>query len=414
MVSRRPRAAGPRARDRRRLAPRARAGRRVRPAPRGAAQRAGLDVGHFPDSFTHSTLGGWIATRSSGMQSDKYGDIADLTRAVAGRHAGRACSSRGRCPRTRPARACARWCSAARAGSGSSPRRRCTCTGCPSERVILGYLFPDWARALAAMREHRRERGGAVGHPRVRRATRRSSPSPRKKAPTPVDRLKSRGAAGLSCGGGASFDLDADVPGVHRLRGQRGATSTRQRKLVGGSSSRHGGVCIGSRPGRALRPEEVRHARTSATTCSTAARSPTCRRPRRRGAPLPVLYDDVMAAARGAFAASACAAGSCATSRTRTTRARACTSRSRSSPSGAARPARAVRRRQGGDPAGVHRLRRDAVAPPRGRHGARARGSSRTSRRPASRCCARCSTAWTPARNLNPGKIVPSKTRGLA
>src|SRR5688572_24077860 len=31
----------------------------------------GWTLGHFPDSFTHSTLGGWIATRSSGMQSDR-------------------------------------------------------------------------------------------------------------------------------------------------------------------------------------------------------------------------------------------------------------------------------------------------------------------------------------------------------
>src|SRR5205814_6109443 len=36
----------------------------------------GYTFGHFPDSFTHSTVGGWIATRSSGMQSDRYGDIA--------------------------------------------------------------------------------------------------------------------------------------------------------------------------------------------------------------------------------------------------------------------------------------------------------------------------------------------------
>ena len=42
----------------------------------------GFTLGHFPDSFTHSTLGGWIATRSSGMQSDAYGDIADLTRGL--------------------------------------------------------------------------------------------------------------------------------------------------------------------------------------------------------------------------------------------------------------------------------------------------------------------------------------------
>ncbi|BDI23705.1 FAD-binding oxidoreductase [Herbiconiux sp. L3-i23] len=42
----------------------------------------GWTLGHFPDSFTHSTLGGWVATRSSGMQSDKYGDIADIARGM--------------------------------------------------------------------------------------------------------------------------------------------------------------------------------------------------------------------------------------------------------------------------------------------------------------------------------------------
>jgi alkyldihydroxyacetonephosphate synthase len=38
----------------------------------------GVTLGHFPDSFLHSTLGGWIATRSAGMQSDKYGKIEDM------------------------------------------------------------------------------------------------------------------------------------------------------------------------------------------------------------------------------------------------------------------------------------------------------------------------------------------------
>ena len=42
----------------------------------------GWTMGHFPDSFMWSTLGGWIATRSTGMQSDKYGDIADITRGL--------------------------------------------------------------------------------------------------------------------------------------------------------------------------------------------------------------------------------------------------------------------------------------------------------------------------------------------
>ena len=42
----------------------------------------GWTIGHFPDSFTHSSIGGWVATRSSGMQSDKYGDISEIARGM--------------------------------------------------------------------------------------------------------------------------------------------------------------------------------------------------------------------------------------------------------------------------------------------------------------------------------------------
>lgn len=38
----------------------------------------GFTLGHFPQSFELSTLGGWIATRSSGQQSLGYGRIEDL------------------------------------------------------------------------------------------------------------------------------------------------------------------------------------------------------------------------------------------------------------------------------------------------------------------------------------------------
>ena len=38
----------------------------------------GLTLGHFPQSFEQSTLGGWIATRSSGQQSAHYGRIEKL------------------------------------------------------------------------------------------------------------------------------------------------------------------------------------------------------------------------------------------------------------------------------------------------------------------------------------------------
>lgn len=42
----------------------------------------GFSLGHFPDSFEFSTLGGWIATRSAGMQSDAYGRIEDMVRSL--------------------------------------------------------------------------------------------------------------------------------------------------------------------------------------------------------------------------------------------------------------------------------------------------------------------------------------------
>jgi alkyldihydroxyacetonephosphate synthase len=42
----------------------------------------GFTLGHFPQSFEFSTLGGWIATRSAGQNSAGYGKIEDLTQAV--------------------------------------------------------------------------------------------------------------------------------------------------------------------------------------------------------------------------------------------------------------------------------------------------------------------------------------------
>ncbi|MEY2878225.1 MAG: hypothetical protein RLZZ15_605, partial [Verrucomicrobiota bacterium] len=47
-----------------------------------ALNAAGFTLGHFPDSFEFSTLGGWLATRSAGMQSDTRGKIEDMVLAL--------------------------------------------------------------------------------------------------------------------------------------------------------------------------------------------------------------------------------------------------------------------------------------------------------------------------------------------
>jgi alkyldihydroxyacetonephosphate synthase len=42
----------------------------------------GYTLGHAPDSLEFSTLGGWIATKASGMKRNKYGNIEDIVRGV--------------------------------------------------------------------------------------------------------------------------------------------------------------------------------------------------------------------------------------------------------------------------------------------------------------------------------------------
>ncbi|MFQ6674678.1 MAG: FAD-binding oxidoreductase, partial [Fidelibacterota bacterium] len=44
--------------------------------------RAGFSLGHFPQSFEYSTLGGWIATRGAGQASTKYGKIEHMVQSV--------------------------------------------------------------------------------------------------------------------------------------------------------------------------------------------------------------------------------------------------------------------------------------------------------------------------------------------
>ncbi len=59
------------------------------PAIEAALAAHGLTLGHFPQSFEYSTAGGWVATRSSGQQSLRYGRIERLF------HGGRLATPRG-------------------------------------------------------------------------------------------------------------------------------------------------------------------------------------------------------------------------------------------------------------------------------------------------------------------------------
>ncbi len=50
----------------------------IGPAIEAALAEHGLTLGHYPQSFEHSTVGGWVVTRSAGQESIGYGRIERL------------------------------------------------------------------------------------------------------------------------------------------------------------------------------------------------------------------------------------------------------------------------------------------------------------------------------------------------
>ena len=240
----------------------------------------GYTFGHFPDSFTHSTLGGWIATRSSGMQSDRYGDIADLTRGL------RVVTPSGMLV-TRPVPSTSTGPSVREMVLGSEGRLGIITEATvhvrpiPSERKILGYLFPTVRDGLAAMRDIAASEC-SVSVTRVSDAHETQFSFAMRCDPTALDRLQSK-ALRTFLRRRLGFDLDADVPVVHRLRGHASATSPSSARRSARSSSATA-ACASARARAPCTTRRSSTPRTSATSCSTAGRPATCRRPRCRGA----------------------------------------------------------------------------------------------------------------------------------
>lgn len=111
-----------------------------------------LSLGHFPSSIYCSTVGGWLATRSAGQLSSRYGKIEDLVVAIEGIDGkGRSIAASIDDRRTGPA--------ALRALLGSEGAL-CIFTRCtlrvhkvPSHRWLRGFAFPSLQGAISAMRE---------------------------------------------------------------------------------------------------------------------------------------------------------------------------------------------------------------------------------------------------------------------
>ncbi len=256
----------------------------------------GWTLGHFPDSFTHSTLGGWIATRSSGMQSDRYGDIADITRAV------RVVTPAGLLV-TRPVPHASTGPSVREMVLGSEGRLGVITEATvqvrrvPERRLILGYLFPTWADGLAAMQDIAASEV-APSVTRVSDSYETAFSFATRKTPTVLDRIKSR-ALTTYLRRRRGFDVDAMCLSFIGYEGSERHVAG-QRKAVGRIAGRHGGLCIGASPGELYDQKkfDTPYIRDFLLDRGALADVSETAAPWSRLSP---LYDTVMASAHGAF-----------------------------------------------------------------------------------------------------------------
>jgi alkyldihydroxyacetonephosphate synthase len=206
----------------------------------------GWTLGHFPDSFNHSTLGGWIATRSTGMQSDKYGDIADITRGL------RVATPKGTLV-VRPLPSTSTGPSVREMVLGSEGRLGIITEATvhvhrlPEVRTILAYLFPTWQAGLAAMHDIAAS-DADVSVTRISDANETAFSFATSKASGIAGKLKT-GALKQYLKRRKGFDIDQMCLSFIGYEGDERHV-TANRKLVQAIVGAHGGLCVGSGPGQ--------------------------------------------------------------------------------------------------------------------------------------------------------------------
>jgi alkyldihydroxyacetonephosphate synthase len=204
----------------------------------------GWTMGHFPDSFVWSTLGGWIATRSTGMQSDKYGDIADITR-------GLRMVMDGQVLVLRPLPSSSSGPSVREMVLGSEGRLGIITEAwvnvhrLPPVREIQAYFFPTYDAGLQAM-QWITESDAAPSITRVMDANETQFSMANGKKSSRVSHLMTRAIQGVMTRKG--WDLNQIALGFVGYEGM--AVHVRYEKsLVGKVVSRAGGMSVGKGPG---------------------------------------------------------------------------------------------------------------------------------------------------------------------
>jgi alkyldihydroxyacetonephosphate synthase len=208
----------------------------------------GLTLSHIPDSFPFSTLGGWIATRSSGMYSDGYGNAEDMAVALRmitprGVVAGRPVPHASNGPDAQ------RLCIGSEGTLGIISEVTVRVRKIPAVRAFHGYLFPDFASGIAALKECRDRRCTPV-LARLNDVARTQLSAAFRPQEAGLQRLKGKlGKALLRHLKGVDFNTVCLM--VTAFEGDA-ADVAAQRRLVEAVYARHGGVGVGRGPGEAF------------------------------------------------------------------------------------------------------------------------------------------------------------------
>jgi alkyldihydroxyacetonephosphate synthase len=206
----------------------------------------GWVLGHYPDSFTHSTLGGWVATRSSGMQSDKYGDISDIARGMRVVMPGKVLQLRP-LPSTSTGPSVREMVLGSEGRLGVITEVTVQVHRIPEVRVMLGYLFPSWEAGLAAMQEI----SASDAHPSITRVsdakeTAFTFATRKKSSRISISSLVSKGMMKVLERRG--WNLDEVCLSFIGYEGGK-AHVARQKKIVKDIVGKHGGILLGKGPG---------------------------------------------------------------------------------------------------------------------------------------------------------------------
>ncbi len=204
----------------------------------------GWTVGHFPDSFTHSTIGGWVATRSSGMQSDKYGDIADITRGVRVVQPGGVFVARA-LPSTSTGPSVREMILGSEGRLGVITEVTAQVHRLPEKREILAYLFPDWERGMQAMHAIS-DSDAHVSVTRISDANETGFTFATQKASKGISSVVTKGLMAFLKRRG--WDLEKMCLSFIGFEGGKSIVATNQ-SIVRGIVGRHGGIGIGKGPG---------------------------------------------------------------------------------------------------------------------------------------------------------------------